>query len=112
MLTLFNRQYIKSKHILSAYIRVDRQISIYIYFSAQQSTVKLLNERKKVGSSAGEKCQKKKKKKKTGWISAFPLLVCAEVVTMLMLCSSKQGLKIKHSDYQVQEADKSCHVVC
>lgn len=47
-----------------------------------------------------------------GWISAFPLLVYAGSVTMLMLCSSKQVLKIKLHVYLVQEAKQSCHVVC
>lgn len=44
---------------------------MYIYFSAQQSTVKLLNERKKPGNSAGEKFLKtktKQLKKKTRWL--------------------------------------------
>lgn len=33
-------------------------------------------------------------------------------MTMPMLCSSKQVLKIKHSDYLVEEAKQSCHIVC
>lgn len=49
---------------------------------------------------------------KTSQFPAFPLLRQTESVTMLMLCSSKQVLKIKHSDYKVQEAKASCHIVC
>lgn len=77
--------------------------------------MKLLNERKKTGSSAGEKCQKtktkRKQKKPAGWISALPPLTCADAVMVLMLRSSKRVLKIKRW-LSCPGRRQSCHVVC